>query len=1403
MSDLVITGVVDGPLPGGVPKAVELFALNDIADLSVYGVGSASNGGGTDGEEFTFPADSVTAGDYIYLATESTEFSNFFGFAPDYTNGNATNINGDDAIELFLNASVVDVFGEINIDGTGQPWEYMDGWAYRESGTSPDGTTFTLNNWTFSSPNALDGETSNDTATTPFPVSSFSFTQNNGEVLNEPFDDASQFTTNTSFFSDAGSDFFGISDGSGGGDFDGDPQPNGIKAYTGFEGSFLTGQDLNGEGASLPITVTWSGLDISGLNNLEFSGDFAEFFDDPGDIDAADSIQLTYQIDGGTSQNLLWFSGADFSSTSSPSNGVFREDTDFDGVGDGTALGDAAQTFTAAISGTGSTLDLQLSLNLDSGDEDFGIDNFIIAEPSTTGPSLSIAATDAVKAEGDAGTTPFTFTVTRSDATGTTSVDFAVTSSEADAADFGGVFPSGTVNFADGETSQVITVDVSGDTDPEFDENFTVTLSNPSGDETITTATANGTIQNDDGVAITPISAVQGSGAASPIEGQTVTIEAVVVGDFQDGASGTNGDLNGFFVQEEDADADADPLTSEGLFIFDGNNPAVDVNIGDVVEVTGTVTEFNGLTELTNVTVSIEGTDTLPTPATVNFPVTAVDDLESFEGMGVTIPDTLFVTEYFNLDRFGEVVLSSDGASNEPGTDGRLDQYTDFNTPDQAGFAAYQEEIGKRRIVLDDGQTVQNPDPIILGRGGDPLSATNTLRGGDTVDNLSGVLSFGFGDYRVQPVAPVDFQPTNPRPETPEDVGGDLKVVSFNVLNFFTTLDEDGNPGSGPNDLEPRGANSQAEFDRQIEKLVTTLEIIDGDVVGLIELENEFGDQNGDGQFAIGTLVDELNDRVGAGTYAFVDPGVPFGDTGDAITVGAIYKTDTVQIAPDTTVEFLTDSDLPALGISDTGVFDGVSTNRAPLAVTFEEISTGEVFTVSVNHFKSKGGNGSGDNADIGDGQSNFNGTRVRGAEAVETWLETDPTGSGDDDFLIIGDLNAYAEEDPITFLEGEGYTDLVEEFVGNDASSFVFDGQFGYLDYGLANPALLPQVTGTTEWRINAAEPDALDYNLDIFVNGEPEPRNPNLFNGQEPFRTSDHDPVIIGLDLTSPEPNIINGSRNDDNLPGTPDQDIISGNNGNDTINARGGDDTVEGGRGGDIIRGGGGDDVLAADRVDRFQDFDGQVSELRGGAGNDLIFGGSKDDLIIGGADNDTLLGKNGNDDIRGQSGDDILNGDVGNDVLTGGAGNDTADYSDLAINGVFGTIAGLDANLRTNQFQHSSTNNPLTWTDTVRGVENVTGTQRNDRFISNGQNNIFDGQDEVGRRDRETEFVDLRGNPYTVIGDVVEYRASSNNFSFAQAGDDLIVTGASQQDTLINIEFVKFRDGLFTTDELIEI
>ncbi len=167
--DLMITGVVDGPLSGGVPKALEFYASDAIADLSIYGFGSANNGNPSNGEEFTFPAVSVPAGTCLYVASEASGFTSFFGFAPDWTS-NAASINGDDAIELFQNGAVIDVFGEVGVDGTGEPWEYTDGWAYRTQGTGPDGSTFVIGNWYFSGPNALDGETSNSTAAVPFPI---------------------------------------------------------------------------------------------------------------------------------------------------------------------------------------------------------------------------------------------------------------------------------------------------------------------------------------------------------------------------------------------------------------------------------------------------------------------------------------------------------------------------------------------------------------------------------------------------------------------------------------------------------------------------------------------------------------------------------------------------------------------------------------------------------------------------------------------------------------------------------------------------------------------------------------------------------------------------------------------------------------------------------------------------------------------------------------------------------------------------------------------------------------------------------------------------------------------------------------------------------------------------------
>ncbi len=175
-TSLLLTGVFDGTLTGGLPKGVEMYVLDDIADLSEYGIGSANNGGGSSGVEFTFPSMSVTAGTFLYITNADVEFGAFFGFDADFVDDaspSSMSINGDDAIELFRNGEVVDVFGDINVDGTGQPWEYLDGWAYRVNGTGPDGSTFVPSNWTYGGIDALEGGMTNSTADNPFPAGTY------------------------------------------------------------------------------------------------------------------------------------------------------------------------------------------------------------------------------------------------------------------------------------------------------------------------------------------------------------------------------------------------------------------------------------------------------------------------------------------------------------------------------------------------------------------------------------------------------------------------------------------------------------------------------------------------------------------------------------------------------------------------------------------------------------------------------------------------------------------------------------------------------------------------------------------------------------------------------------------------------------------------------------------------------------------------------------------------------------------------------------------------------------------------------------------------------------------------------------------------------------------------------
>jgi len=604
---------------------------------------------------------------------------------------------------------------------------------------------------------------------------------------------------------------------------------------------------------------------------------------------------------------------------------------------------------------------------------------------------------------------------------------------------------------------------------------------------------ANITANITDNDAQTKIHDIQGTGATfNPTFGGTQTIEGIVTRAFQGSTK-----LNGFYIQEEDADADADPTTSEAIFVYDPSG-LFSGNVGDKVRITGTVGEYtsgtgNSLTQLSSLTnVTNLGASTLPTITNIQFPVANVSNLERYEGMLVNISAAsgeLTVTENFQLGRFGQIVLAATGSSNQPGTDARLDQYTQFNNPSVSAYSAYQADIAKRKIYLDDGSGTSNPDPILFGRGGNPLSATNTLRSGDTVANITGILDQRFEGYRIQTSTPVNFNPTNSRPNTPPDVGSSatLKVASANVLNFFNG---DGAGGGFPT---ARGANNLNELNRQRAKIVQELVNSGADVVGLMELENDgYGSTS-----AIADLVNALNGVAGAGTYAFVNPANSLGT--DQIAVGMIYK-------PGKVTPVGAAATMPN-GYGQ-GAFDLVG--RKPLAQTFQQNSNGEKFTAVVNHFKSKGSSAGGvGDADAGDGQGFSNGTRTRQAQDLSTWLATNPTGTTDPDYLILGDLNAYAQENPLTTLASAGYNNLISP----TSYSFVFDGQVGSLDHALATSSLATQVTGAEKWHINADEPNVLDYNTEFKSAGQ----QTSLYNADQ-FRASDHDPVIVGLNLTPP---------------------------------------------------------------------------------------------------------------------------------------------------------------------------------------------------------------------------------------------------------------------------------------------
>ncbi|PRY54676.1 hypothetical protein BCF74_1247 [Knoellia remsis] len=583
------------------------------------------------------------------------------------------------------------------------------------------------------------------------------------------------------------------------------------------------------------------------------------------------------------------------------------------------------------------------------------------------------------------------------------------------------------------------------------------------------------------------IAQIQGTGATSPLNGQQVTTSGVVTANYPTGG------FNGFYLQTAGTGGttDATPGASDGVFVFG----TTDVAIGDCYTVTATVTEYNGLTELTRPTLTPKSgcAPVTPTPLPT-LPVTDADK-EQYEGMLVLPQGTYTITNNYALNQYGQLGLA---VGDQP-----LYQATEKVAPGAAA-AAYEAENRKKYITLDDGSSwdylrnaTAQDSPLPY------LSQAEPMRTGSQLTFAKPVIL----DYRFQ----WNYQPTgqvvgptdsddpvvteNDREATPPATGGDTNIAFINVLNYFTDLgededqvkncpsydDRDGNPVT-TNYCEVRGAWTEKALADQRAKLVSAVNGLDAAVVGLSEIENSAGLSwvNRDRDYTLREFVAALN--AAGGTWAYAESPVVNAPNEDVIRTAFIYNPQLVK--PKGSSQLLLD---PAFANA-----------RYPLAQEWQAQRSGTKFVTVVNHFKSKG---SGE--DDGTGQGLSNPSREAQARALTSWTASQ---WAKDPVFLIGDFNAYSKETPIQIIESAGYTELVKKYEPGSAS-YQFSGRLGSLDHMFGNAAAAELVTGAGIWDINADESVAMQYSR----------RNYNVtdFYTTQPYAASDHDPVLVGIDV------------------------------------------------------------------------------------------------------------------------------------------------------------------------------------------------------------------------------------------------------------------------------------------------
>ena len=610
---------------------------------------------------------------------------------------------------------------------------------------------------------------------------------------------------------------------------------------------------------------------------------------------------------------------------------------------------------------------------------------------------------------------------------------------------------------------------------------------------------------------VVEIDAIQGEGAASPLVGQTVTTRGVVT------AAYPTGGFNGFYIQTPGTGGalDVTHTASDAVFVY-GSAATAKVKLGDHVEVTGAVSEFKGasattpgtLTEITpsgatGVSVLAEQAAALA-PATAAWPATD-EAREKLEGMLVAPQGDFTVTDTYDTNYYASIGLAS-GAT-------PLLTPTEIARPGTPEYAAAVADNAALAITLDDGASINFNSNANKGIPLPYLSTTAPVRVGAPVTFTAPVVV----DYRnelwsLQPtqqltvenaasVQPATF--ANTRESAPKNVGGDLQIASFNVLNYFTTTADDwiaaghtctvytdraGDPVTANNCGDgPRGAAEEEDLARQQAKIVAAINTLGAEVVSLEEIENSLI-AGTDRDEAVKTLVAALNAALGADEWAYApSPAtVPSGE--DVIRTAFIYKQAAVETLGDSVI------------LDD----DAFANARYPLAQAFVPAggSDEDAFVAIVNHFKSKG-SGSGVDADKGDGQGASNASRVAQAEALVDFAEQLKTDVDTKDVFLLGDFNSYTQEDPMQVLYEAGYVDIAPE----GEYTYSFDGGVGSLDHILASTEAEKLVTGSDVWNINSVESIALEYSRYNY--------NATNFYDESPFRSSDHDPLVVGLDL------------------------------------------------------------------------------------------------------------------------------------------------------------------------------------------------------------------------------------------------------------------------------------------------